>query len=168
MEPTFLQAAQDPDGRTIEAVDQPFRGYQQGTAYHYKAAADDPGTPVSTIRVRALMAPPGIPDYFSRRRLVDPGPVTITGRAWGGTAPISRVQVGVDGEWADAALAPPMGDFAWRGWTFDWHATPGKHLLACRATDAAGEEQPLEAPWNYQGMGNNGVQSIAVTVRDAR
>ena len=154
--------------RTIEAVDQPFRGYQQGTAYHYKAAADDPGTPVSTIRVRALMAPPGIPDYFSRRRLVDPGPVTITGRAWGGTAPISRVQVGVDGEWADAALAPPMGDFAWRGWTFDWHATPGKHLLACRATDAAGEEQPLEAPWNYQGMGNNGVQSIAVTVRDAR
>ena len=153
--------------RTIEAVAEPFRGYQQGTAYHYKADADDPGTPVSRIRVRALMSPPGIPDYFSRRRLVTAGSVAITGRAWGGRAPISRVEVGIDGEWADAALAPPIGDFAWCGWSFEWAATPGKHLLACRATDAGGDRQPLEAPWNYQGVGNNGVQSIAVTVRDA-
>ena len=47
--------------------------------------------------------------------------------------------------------------------------------LEARALDAAiayleartGEQQPLDAPWNYQGMGNNGVQSIAVTVRSA-
>ena len=152
--------------RSIEAVAEPFHGYQQGTAYHYKADADDPGTPVSRIKVRALMTPPGIPDYFSRRRLVDAGPAAITGRAWGGSAPISRVEVGIDGEWSDATLAPSMGDYAWRAWSFQWTATPGKHLLACRATDADGERQPLEAPWNYQGMGNNGVQSIGVTVRD--
>jgi hypothetical protein len=30
---------------------------------------------------------------------------------------------------------------------------------------AAGNRQPLEAPWNYQGMGNNVVQRIPVTVR---
>ena len=63
--------------------------------------------------------------------------------------------------------APPIGAWAWRGWSFDWPAEPGEHRLACRATDAAGDVQPLESPWNYQGMGNNGVQSLEVTVRTA-
>jgi hypothetical protein len=36
--------------------------------------------------------------------------------------------------------------------------------LACRATDAGGGVQPLEAPWNYQGMGNNAVQRLVVDV----
>ena len=151
--------------RSIEAVAEPFRGYQQGTAYHYKADGDDAGTPVSRIRVRALMTPPGIPDFFTRRRLVDAGRSTLGGRAWGGTGGIARVEVGVDGDWAEATLGPAIGPFAWRSWSFDWDATPGKHLLTCRATDGAGERQPLHSPWNYQGMGNNGVQSIAVTVR---
>jgi hypothetical protein len=30
---------------------------------------------------------------------------------------------------------------------------------------SAGVAQPLVAPWNYQGMGNNAVQRIPVTVR---
>jgi DMSO/TMAO reductase YedYZ molybdopterin-dependent catalytic subunit len=150
---------------SIEAVAEPFTGYQQATAYHYKEDADDPGEPVSRIRVRALMTPPGIPDYFTRRRLVDAGRVTLRGRAWGGSASVRRVEVRVDGTWADAILEQPLGEWAWRGWSFDWDAEPGEHELACRATDAAGVVQPLDAPWNYQGMGNNSVQSIGVTVR---
>ncbi len=149
----------------IEAVAEPFQGYQQATAYHYRSGADDPGIPVSRIRVRALMAPPGIPDFFTRRRLVDSGRVTLHGRAWGGQAPLRRVEVGVDGTWADATLEPPLGEFAWRAWSYAWDAEPGEHQLLCRATDAAGDVQPIESPWNYQGMGNNRVQSIAVTVR---
>jgi DMSO/TMAO reductase YedYZ molybdopterin-dependent catalytic subunit len=151
--------------RSIEAVAEPFEGYQQARTYRYKTDADDPGDPVSRIRVRSVMAPPGIPDYFSRRRLVDAGPVTLGGRTWGGRGPIQRVEVAVDGTWADATLAPVAGDFAWRAWSFEWDATPGPHTLACRATDAAGETQPAAAPWNYQGMGNNAIQSIEVTVR---
>jgi DMSO/TMAO reductase YedYZ molybdopterin-dependent catalytic subunit len=151
----------------IEAVAQPVQGYQQATAYHYRADADDPGIPVSRIRVRALMAPPGVPDFFTRRRLVDAGSVELIGRAWAGRVPIRRVEVGVDGTWADAQLHDPLGEFAWRGWSFAWDALPGEHTLACRATDADGDVQPLEAPWNYQGMGNNGVQSVQVTVRAA-
>ena len=151
--------------RRIEAVAGPFQGYQQATAYHYRADADDPGTPVSRIRVRALMTPPGIPDFFSRRRLVDAGTVAIHGRAWGGRAPIRRLEVGVNGEWSDATLEPALGEFAWRGWSFDWDAAPGEHRLACRATDADGDVQPLDIPWNYQGMGNNAVQVVDVTVR---
>ena len=151
----------------IEAVATPFTGYQQATAYHFRTDADDPGIPVSRIRVRALMAPPGVPDFFTRRRLVDAGNVEIRGRAWGGRAPIRRVEVGVDGAWAEATLHDPIGEFAWRAWSFEWDAVPGEHVLTCRATDADGDVQPLESPWNYQGMGNNGVQSVGVTVRAA-
>lgn len=41
----------------------------------------------------------------------------------------------------------------------------GEHVLTCRATDAKGDVQPTEAPWNIQGMGNNLVQVVRVTVR---
>ncbi len=150
---------------SIEAVRQPFEGFQQGVAYRYIQSEDDPGTPVSRIRPRALMAPPGIPDFFSRRRLVDAGTVGIFGRAWSGFGAITRVEVGVDGVWHDAGLDQPMGDHAWRGWSFDWMAEPGDHELSCRATDAAGNVQPVDQPWNWQGMGNNMVQRVAVTVR---
>jgi len=113
------------------------------------------------------MSPPGIPDFFTRRRIVDAGRVTLLGRAWGGQGAIRRVEVGINGSWADATLQPPVGEWAWRGWSFGWDATPGDHELACRATDAAGDVQPLDAPWNYGGMGNNSVQRVSLTVRQA-
>jgi len=150
---------------SIEVVTEAFEGFQQAVAYRYQREADDPGDAVSRIRVRALMIPPGIPDFFSRHRFVDPGLVALSGRAWSGNGPITRVEVAIDGEWADATLETPVGEFAWRGWSFDWDATSGEHELACRATDAAGNVQPLEAAWNYQGMGNNVVQRFLVTVR---
>lgn len=150
---------------SIDVVAEPFAGYQQTPAYRYQRDADDPGEPVTRIRVRALMIPPGIPDFFSRRRVVDRGIVRLTGRAWSGHGPVERVEVGVDGRWADATLEPAADPFAWRGWSFTWDAGVGDHELACRATDAAGNRQPLAQPWNYQGMGNNLVQQVAVTVR---
>ncbi|HSI97643.1 MAG TPA: sulfite oxidase [Gaiellaceae bacterium] len=150
---------------SIDAVLEPFAGFQQAVAYRYQRDADDPGERVERIRVRALMIPPGVPDFFSRRRFVDRGSVTLVGRAWSGSGTIERVEVGIDGEWADATLAHASGAFAWRGWSFEWDAARGEHELRCRATDAAGDVQPLEAPWNYQGIGNNVAQQIVVTVR---
>jgi DMSO/TMAO reductase YedYZ molybdopterin-dependent catalytic subunit len=150
---------------SIAVVDEPFTGYQQTPAYLFQQTEDEPGTPVSRIRVRALMVPPGIPDFLTRHRFVDAGPVTLSGRAWCGTAPVTSVEVGVDGVWQPAALGPPLGDYAWTPWSFEWDAVPGEHELSCRATDADGDTQPLEQPWNLQGMGNNLVQKVPVTVR---
>ncbi len=111
------------------------------------------------------MVPPGIPDFFSRHRMVEPGRVALFGRAWSGSGAIERVEVGVDGAWSEAVLGPAVGDFAWRSWTFDWDAQPGEHVLSCRATDSNGDVQPIDQPWNHQGMGNNMAQRVAVTVR---
>jgi hypothetical protein len=90
--------------------------------------------------------------------------VQIVGRAWSGEAAIARVEFAVDGAWRDAQLHASAGEHAWRGWRADWDAAPGEHELACRATDAAGNVQPLEPPWDVTGFGNNAVQRVAVRV----
>lgn len=148
----------------VEAVTTPFGGYQQADAYRYQADPLDPGRPVTRIRVRALMVPPGFPDFPERRRYVDAGPVRVQGRAWSGHAPVTRVEFGVDGSWTDANLGPAPGPHAWRPWIADFDVTPGEHELACRATDAAGNTQPDEV-WNVQGMGNNAIQRVPIVVR---
>lgn len=150
---------------SIEAVTEPFEGYQQAVAYQYQTDEDDPGEPVSRIRVRALMAPPGVPDFYTRRRLVEAGTVPLLGRAWSGHGPVTKVEVRVDdGPWQEARLGDPVGDHAWRSWHHEWEAEPGDHELGCRATDATGAVQPTDTFWNYQGMGNNAVQRVPVTV----
>jgi DMSO/TMAO reductase YedYZ molybdopterin-dependent catalytic subunit len=151
----------------IEAVTEPFEGYQQAVSYRYQRDEEDPGERVRRIRVRALMIPPGYPDFPGRRRFVDAGPVLLRGRAWSGEGDVVRVEVGVDDEWREAELEPAVGEFAWRGWSCRWDAEPGEHVLSSRATDAAGNTQPGEQTWNYQGMGNNWVQTVPVTVLGA-
>ncbi len=149
----------------IEAVAEPFKGYQQAVAYFYKQTPDEPGEPVTRIRPRALMVPPGFADFLTRRRTLDHGLVEIVGRAWSGLGSISRVEFAVDGHWTEARLDEPAGQFAWRRWSAGWDASPGEHVLSCRATDSAGNTQPSEQPWNYQGMGNNLIQNVEITVR---
>jgi len=148
----------------IEAIDRPFEGVQQALSYHFRTAPGERGTPCRLMRVNSLMAPPGVPDFYTRRRVLRAGRAQIVGRAWSGEAAIARVEFAVDGAWRDARLDPPAGDHAWRGWRADWDAATGEHELACRATDAAGNVQPLEPPWDLTGFGNNAVQRVAVRV----
>ena len=121
----------------IEAVGEPFQGPQMDF-YRYTQGPDDPGEPVNLIRVRALMSPPGIPDFLTRVRLVQAGPVTLKGRAWAGRLGISRVEVSQDdGEsWFQAQLEQPISPHAWRGWSLLWEAKPGAYALLVRATDS--------------------------------
>ena len=151
--------------RAIEAIDRPFDGLQQARSYHFRREAGEQGVPCTLMRVNSLMAPPGIPDFYTRRRIVDAGALEIAGRAWSGAAPVERVDFGVDGHWEAADVAPQRHAHSWARWKFTWQARAGEHELACRATDAAGNVQPLEPPWDLSGFGNNGVQRIHVTVR---
>jgi hypothetical protein len=154
--------------RSITAVREPFAGYQQAQAYRMRRSEDEEGEPVSLIAPRALMIPPGIPDFLTRSRLVDRGPVRIEGRAWSGRGDIAGVEFSADGggSWAEAELGESAGRHAWRGWSYLWEpAAAGAHELCCRARDAAGNGQPLHAAWNVGGYANNAVQRVAVAVR---
>ena len=142
----------------IAASNEPFAGWQQVEAY---TIGDEP---VQRMLPRSLLVPPGIPDFLTRERYVEPGAHRLTGRAWSGHGEVVRVEVAVDGEWSDAELEPPVGEHAWRGWSFAWDARPGEHELSCRATDSAGNTQPLTGAWNHGGYCNNAVQRVRVKV----
>ena len=177
----------------IEAISEPFQGYQMAHTYRYAQSRDDPGEPVDLIRVRALMIPPGIPDFMTRTRVAKSGPVRLTGRAWAGRLGVSRVEVSAvptshsspasavmlpshpsqpptltlagDGPtWHDAQLGDAVSPYAWREWSYQWEAPPGRYSLCVRATDTEGNVQPVPQPWNFQGMGNNMVQWVDVVV----
>jgi sulfane dehydrogenase subunit SoxC len=151
----------------VDVLTEPFAGFQNATAYRLKVDAHEDGEPVTRIRPRALLAPPGWPDFMTRERFVRAGQVPLTGRAWSGRAPVTRVEVSTDGgtTWDDAALAPadPAHRFAWRAWSYAWTAEPGRSELLVRATDEQGT-QPVDPEWNRQGMANNLVQRVPVNV----
>ncbi|MGH1565768.1 sulfite oxidase [Mumia sp. DW29H23] len=151
----------------ITVIDHVFTGFQNATAYRIKQDRTDPGEPVTRIEPRALMKPPGFPDFQTRTRVVDEGTHVLTGRAWSGHAPIARVEVSTDGgdSWADAEVAPPGEAYEWQRWSFVWHATPRRTELCVRATDADGRTQPVSQRWNRQGMANSHVQRVPVLVR---
>jgi sulfane dehydrogenase subunit SoxC len=154
--------------RRITALSEPFTGYQNAVAYRYSQDRGETGEPVTLMRVRALLLPPGIPDFLTRMRLLERGPVSLSGRAWSGRAPITRVEVSTDGGicWADAELEPAEHPHAWQAWRYTWDAsTPGVYELLCRATDAAGAVQPVAQAWTARGMGNNMAQRVRVQVR---
>jgi DMSO/TMAO reductase YedYZ molybdopterin-dependent catalytic subunit len=155
---------------SIIVTEEPFAGYQVASAYRFRQSEDEEGRPVTRMRPRSLMAPPGIPDFFTRERVVERGePVLLEGRAWSGRARIARVEVSDDGgaTWADAEVEHDLPDAsAWSRWSFRWEpASAGPCVLCCRATDAAGETQPLEPEWNLGGYENNAVQRVPVVVR---
>jgi sulfane dehydrogenase subunit SoxC len=152
----------------ITVLTEPFDGYQQARQYRTKQSEDERGEPVTRMLPRSLMVPPGIPDFPDRRRFLETGSCVLEGRAWSGWAPVERVEVSTDGgqSWADAELDEPVGAYGWRRWTYRWDdVEPGEHELCSRATDGAGNTQPLEGEWNYGGYVNNAVQRVPVTVR---
>lgn len=153
----------------ITVLEESFGGYQQVRGYRLRQDPDEEGTAVTRMLPRALMRPPGLPEFLTRRRTVTLGDCTLTGRAWSGWAPIESVEVTTDGgaTWQTAELESPLGDWAWCGWTFTWKpSAPGTYVLGCRARDAAGNEQPTEHAWNVGGYSNNAAQLIAVEVVD--
>jgi len=155
---------------SIEAIDYNFDGHQM-KAYSYIGHHDEKVTRakrVKHLKVRALMAPPGIPDFFVRSRLVEEAPVVrIEGRAWAGPIGIASVEVSLDGgrSWASAELDEPVGKFAWTHWSFDWkNAKPGTYKISCKATDADGHNQDPNDTFNYFAMGDTQYHMVEVQV----
>ncbi|MEU9393330.1 sulfite oxidase [Streptomyces sp. NPDC048324] len=151
--------------REVTVTDAPFTGFQQAVAYRLRQESGEDGEPVTRIVPRALLVPPGFPDFMSRARVVRPGPVPLEGRAWSGRAPVTRVEVSTDAgrTWQEAELDPEDGrPWAWRRWHLVWTAAEGEYELSARATDAEGHTQPLQQPWNRGGFANNLVQRVPV------
>ena len=156
--------------RAITVLNQPFKGIEQAKVYRYQKSATDPGLPVTVKRVHSVMKPPGLPDAISRFRFAAPGRHVLQGMAWSGTGAIRRVEVSTNGgrTWQDAELGRPGGPYSWTPWRIQWQVSgPGEYVLSSRATDTAGNIQPLSSAsiWNRQGMGGNVIERIQVIVQ---
>ena len=151
--------------RRITVVSESFDGFQM-RAYRLRDTHDEPGIPLTRMEPRALLMPPGFPDFMSRRRVVESGPVQVEGRAWSGWEQISMVQVSIDAgdTWEVADLEPAPDSHGWVRWRWVWQAELGDYVLSARATDASGRIQPLGQRWSRGGFANNTVQRVAVSV----
>jgi len=153
--------------RSITVIDRAFAGYQQAAAYHFRERQGEAGEPVTRMLPRALMVPPGVPDFMTRKRFVRSATHLVEGRAWSGRGAIARVDFSQDGgaTWSPATLEPHLSPYAWRRWTFAWDARrPAEYELCVRAADEAGNVQPVDPSWNFEGVQNNAVQRVAVVV----
>lgn len=90
--------------------------------------------------------------------------ITIRGHAWSGHIPVASVAISIDGgkSWKLADLHPARERFAWRRFELALPpALPGRLDIVARASDAAGNSQPLDtAPWNPRGYCNNAVHRV--------
>ncbi|MGI8914366.1 MAG: sulfite oxidase [Chloroflexota bacterium] len=147
----------------ISATQEPFRGFYQVDRYvmAHPERGETTTTPLEAIRVRSIITDPGPGTTLAQ------GLHRLQGAAWSGVAPITRVEVSVDGgrQWQPAQLTSAAERYAWRRWEFHWQsATPGVVELRSRAFDDAGNSQPVEPEWNKLGYANNAIQVVTVTV----
>jgi DMSO/TMAO reductase YedYZ molybdopterin-dependent catalytic subunit len=147
----------------IAAIVERFEGFYQ--VERYVMAHPERGaaaiTPLTTLPPRSLICTPT--EGATLRR----GAHLVRGLAWSGHAPVSRVEVSVDGgaRWEAAEFASEPARYAWRRWEYRWAAADvGPVTLQSRAYDAAGNTQPEEPDWNRLGYANNAIQRVPVHV----
>jgi sulfite oxidase len=150
----------------IEVLDHEFEGFWVKSAYRHPTHPVPPGTavdqaemvPVTDLNVKSVIATPST--------WAKPGAVRVQGTAWSNTSPIAKVEVSTDGgqSWKSARLIGKPTKYGWRIWQHDWKATEGTYTLKSRATNMAGQTQPLAEEWNPNGYLWNVAQPVAITI----
>jgi DMSO/TMAO reductase YedYZ molybdopterin-dependent catalytic subunit len=140
----------------LRVIDSEFDGFWVATAYKYPTRSVAPGAavdpadmaPLTGLVVKSVITRP------LDGAVVAPGRVPIAGHAWAGERDIARVDVSTDRgvSWQPARLVGEQARYAWRRFEFTYEATsPGSHVVLSRATDSAGDTQPMVPAWNPSG-----------------
>ena len=67
--------------------------------------------------------------------------------------------------WRAAELGPDLGRYSFRRWRLTWRPdAAGPVRLLVRATNRAGESQPLAPGWNRSGYMRNVTEGLSVEV----
>ena len=151
----------------ITVMDHPNGGFHEMDYRIYPATdgkSDAQVERVTTLKVKSLISTP------AKGSVLAPGSYTIKGVAWSGDGTITKVEVSTDDDrsWREAKLEEPNGNYSWQHFEIDWEAKNlGHSLIRCRATDSAGNVQPMLANWNFRGYRCNSIHSVPITVRKA-
>lgn len=158
----------------VRVLDKPDENFWMKTAYRIPDTPRGTTTPqevsagtVKTIAINRmpvrsfLVAPDGtgkIPAGMT---------VNLKGIAFSGHARVNRVEVSTDNlkSWLPAQLGEDHGAYSFRTWEFPWKAaSPGRQIVAVRASDEKGNTQPDEPVWNPGGYLWNRIERQEFTV----
>ncbi|ADH90542.1 oxidoreductase molybdopterin binding protein [Ancylobacter novellus DSM 506] len=151
----------------ITVIDKEFDGFWMKTAYRIPdnaCACTEPGkAPTATIPINRFDVRSFITNVENGAS-VKAGEVPLRGIAFDGGYGITQVSVSADAgkSWTNATLDPGLGKYSFRGWKAVLPLTKGDHVLMCRATNARGETQPMQATWNPAGYMRNVVEATRV------
>src|SRR6267154_4933080 len=140
----------------INVIDDVFDGYWMKTAYRIPdndCHCVEPGTaPKATIPISRFTVRSFITNVTDGAKL-KPGRTTLKGIAFDGGKGIKEVAVSLDGgrTWTPAKLGKDLGKYSFREWKLPLKLAAGAYELKVRATNNAGDTQPMEPTWNPAG-----------------
>ena len=154
---------------SISALTKPQGGFWMKPAYRipvgefpvvarFITQEDVTSTPITEIVINSLITSHRDGDKIKR------GKATISGLAWDGGYGINRVDVSTDGgkTWDSAKLGQDLGRFAFRPWSFELKAKPGKNTVMINAANKIGQTQASALLFNGAGYHNNVRQNITL------
>jgi sulfite dehydrogenase len=153
----------------ITVIDSVFDGFWMKGAYRIPDTPNnsvEPGTtPKATIPINRLTIRSFITNVTDGARL-KPGVTPLKGIAFDSGKGIKEVAVTIDGgkTWTPAKLGRDLGKYSFREWKLPVRLAAGAHELRVRATNNAGDTQPMEPLWNPAGYLRNVVETVRVTV----
>ena len=91
--------------------------------------------------------------------------VPLKGIAFDGGKGIKDVSVSTDNgtTWTPTELGHDLGRYSFREWKLPVKLIPGDYDLRVRATNNAGDTQPIDPGWNPAGYLRNVVEAVRVT-----
>jgi DMSO/TMAO reductase YedYZ molybdopterin-dependent catalytic subunit len=152
----------------ITVIDDVFDGFWMKSAYRIPDTPNnsvEPGTaPKATIPINRFTVRSFITNVIDGAKL-KPGATKLKGIAFDGGKGIKEVAVSIDGgkTWTAARLGKDLGKYSFREWTLAVKLAAGSHELKVRATNNAGDTQPMDPLWNPAGYLRNVVETIRVT-----
>ncbi|WGS22080.1 MULTISPECIES: molybdopterin-dependent oxidoreductase [unclassified Bradyrhizobium] len=152
----------------ITVIDSVFDGFWMKSAYRIPDTpnnAVEPGTtPKATIPINRFTVRSFITSVADGAKL-KAGRTLLRGIAFDGGKGIKEVAVSTDGgkTWTPAKLGKDLGKYAFREWKLRVRLAAGSYDLKVRATNNAGDTQPMDPLWNPAGYLRNVVETVHVT-----
>jgi sulfite dehydrogenase (cytochrome) subunit A len=153
----------------ITVIDSVFDNFWMKTAYRIpdnECNCVEPGTaPKATIPINRFTVRSFITSVTDGEKVRAGARTRLKGIAFDGGKGIKDVAVSTDGgkTWVQARLGKNLGKYSFREWKLTVKLAAGPHELKVRATNNAGQTQPMEPLWNPAGYLRNVVETVRVT-----
>ena len=154
----------------IQVLDKVFDGFWMSTAYRIPdndcACTEAPKGPTKTVPINRFNVRSFITSHKDGDKVKAGKSLALRGIAFDSGKGIDKVEVSVDDgkTWQAAKLGAEISRYSFREWKASVKpGGKGPHAIKVRATNRAGQTQPMQALWNPAGYMRNVVETVTVT-----